>query len=59
MGWEDQCHVPSFQTVLPVIDASELVSMELILGWTLEFYVLATSKVISGWVLTCGNAHSW
>ena len=25
----------------------------------LEFYVLATSKVISGWVLTCDSVHSW
>ena len=25
----------------------------------LEFYVLATSKVIAGWILTCDSAHSW
>ena len=25
----------------------------------LLFYVLATSKVISGWVLICDSAHSW
>ena len=25
-------------------------------GWLLEFYVLATLKVISGWI--CDNAHS-
>ena len=25
----------------------------------LLFYVLSTSKVISGWVQTCDNAHSW
>ena len=28
------------------------------IGW-LEFYVLATSKVISGWLLTCDSAHWW
>ena len=28
-------------------------------GWLLEFYILATSKVISGWVLTYDSAHSW
>ena len=27
-------------------------------GWLL-MYVLATSKVISGWVLTCDSRHSW
>ena len=27
-------------------------------GWLLEFYILATSKVISGWVLTCDSLHS-
>ena len=25
----------------------------------LLFYILATSNVISGWVLTCSSAHSW
>ena len=25
--------------------------------WLLEMYAFATSKVISGWVLTCDNAH--
>ena len=28
-------------------------------GWLLEFYVLATSNVISGWVPTFDSAHSW
>ena len=27
-------------------------------GWLLEFYILATSKVITGWVATCDNALS-
>ena len=27
-------------------------------GW-LFLYVLATSKVISGWIPTCGSVHSW
>ena len=27
-------------------------------SWLLEFYVLATSKIISGWVLTCDSEHS-
>ena len=27
--------------------------------FVLLFYVLATSKVISGWVPPCDNAHSW
>ena len=27
--------------------------------WLLEDYVLATSKVISGWVPTYDKAHSW
>ena len=30
--------------------------MQLVDGW--EFYVLATSKVISGWVLICDIVHS-
>ena len=29
------------------------------IGWFLEFYVLAISKVISGEVSTCDSAHSW
>ena len=37
-----------------------LVTMELnVYSWLLEFYVLATSMVTSGWVLTCDSAHSW
>ena len=28
-------------------------------GWLLELYVLATPKVISGWVWTCDSAQSW
>ena len=28
-------------------------------GWLLEFYVLATPKVISGHILHCDNVHSW
>ena len=27
--------------------------------WLFEFYILATSKVILGHVLTCDSAHSW
>ena len=27
--------------------------------WLLEFYVVATSKIISGWALTCDSAHLW
>ena len=30
-----------------------------VLRCLLEFYALATSKVVSGWVLTCDSAHSW
>ena len=29
------------------------------IDWLLEFYVLRTSKVISGWVSTCDIVHSW
>ena len=32
---------------------------EIYFGCLLMFYILATSKVISGWVLTCSGAHSW
>ena len=28
------------------------------IGWLLEFYVLATSEVISEWLATCDSAHS-
>ena len=28
-------------------------------SWLLEFYILAASKVISGWVLTCDSIESW
>ena len=28
-------------------------------GWLLEFYILATSRFISGWVLTCDSAYPW
>ena len=31
----------------------------MLVGWLLEFYVLAISKVISGWFPTCDNAQSW
>ena len=27
------------------------------LGWLMEFYILATSKVLSGVVLVCDSAH--
>ena len=30
-----------------------------LVGSLLEFYILVTSKVISGRVLTCASAHSW
>ena len=30
---------------------------ELCFGWLLEFYILVTSKVLSGWILTCDSAH--
>ena len=29
------------------------------IGWLLEFYALATSKVILGQVMTCASVHSW
>ena len=29
------------------------------MDWLLEFYILATFKVISGWVLICGSTKSW
>ena len=29
------------------------------IGWLLEFYILATSKVISGLVVICDSAQSW
>ena len=29
------------------------------IGWLLEFYILATSKVISGLVPICHRVHSW
>ena len=29
------------------------------IGWLLELYILATSKVISGSAPTCDSAHSW
>ena len=28
-------------------------------GWFLEFYILATFRVISGWALTFNSAHSY
>ena len=28
-------------------------------GWLLEFYILVTSEVISGWASTCDNVNSW
>ena len=30
-----------------------------IISWLLEFYILATSKIISGWVWTCDSTHLW
>ena len=30
-----------------------------LVDWFLEYSVLATFRVISGWVLTCESAHSW
>ena len=30
-----------------------------LVGWLLEFYILATYRVISGWVPTCDSVHSW
>ena len=41
-----------FQTICPGFDAWRD-------DWLLESYFLATSKVISGWVLMGGSAHSW
>ena len=29
------------------------------LGWLLEFYVLGTCKVISGWIPSCDSAQPW
>ena len=31
----------------------------LTIGWLLEFYILATPRVISGWLPTCDSAQSW
>ena len=33
--------------------------MTQVTGWLLEFYIFGTSTVISGWVPTCDNVHSW
>ena len=33
--------------------------MLILIGWLLEFYVLATSNVISRQVLTCDSVHLW
>ena len=30
-----------------------------LIGWLLEFYVLATSDLLSGWVPTFDSVHSW
>ena len=30
-----------------------------VVGWLVEFYVLTTSKIISGGETTCDSAHSW
>ena len=30
-----------------------------VIGWLLEFYALAISKVMSGWLPTCESVHSW
>ena len=48
----ERCH---YRTPGPVMAAVWDTSI----GCLLELYVLATSKVISGWVLTCDSAHSW
>ena len=29
------------------------------ISWLLDFYILATSKLISEGLLICGSAHSW
>ena len=29
------------------------ISVQDMVGWLLEFYILATSEVIAGWILTC------
>ena len=34
-------------------------SLTLFVSWFLLFYILAISKVISGWVPTYDSAHSW
>ena len=33
--------------------------MQWVVSWLLELYILARSKVISGWTLICDSAHSW
>ena len=45
----------------PFIEKQNLkvTSKSLIIGWLLEFYILATCKVISGQVKTCNSAYSW
>ena len=42
-----------FTNIIPGIHPTTVV------GWFLEFYILATYKVISGWVLTFESSHSW
>ena len=45
---------------IPVMSASWLrLFVQNMVGWLLEFYVLATSKAISGQVLTWDSTHSW
>ena len=44
----------SFKNILHKVGPATLM-----VGWLLEFYNLATSKGISGWVLICDIAQSW
>ena len=34
-------------------------NMNMLVGWLLEFHILATYNLMSGRVPTCDRAHSW
>ena len=58
-----QAHDESFNTTYSIAINSALLCLPIsteirLIGWLLV-YVLATPKVISGWVPTCSSAHSW
>ena len=45
--------------VVVVIIVVVVTVVMLVVGWLLEIYILAISKVISGQVLTFDSVHSW